>query len=293
LREKNFHNGGKLSSNRDPGEKLGPTSSGRLQGFRTVWPCLTILLLSPLSTAAQSAATSTPSIAQRNSPTTDTIAANRVSAHELQIPRKAREAFNKGTELLDAKNSAASIPEFARAIQAFPDFYEAYYKIGLANLNLQQYPEAQTAFETSIALSKGRYAPSQFGLGVALCMQKQLAEAEEAVRAGLDQYPADATGHFTLAWILFGANKLSDAETSARRAILYHTDFAMAYLLLAQIHVARSDLSAATSDLDAYLRLDPEGAHSAEAKAVRVQAQRVAAQQKHGGEPALAKSPNR
>ena len=91
--------------------------------------------------------------------------ASKVSAHELLIPQKARQAFDKGTKLLAAKDSAASIVEFQSAIKAFPDFYEAYYKIGLADLNLKSYPDAQAAFETSIELSKGRYPPSQFGLG--------------------------------------------------------------------------------------------------------------------------------
>ena len=246
--------------------------------------CLPFLLLYPLSCAAQLPPGATP-------PPLPDHAANQVSARELQIPQKARKAFNKGTELLAAKESAASIQEFQRAIKAFPDFYEAYYKIGLADLNLRRYPDAQAAFETSIELSKRRYPPSQFGLGVALCMQKQFAEAEDAVRAGLDEYPADAAGHFTLAWVLFTAARLPDAEKSARQAVLYNANFATAYLLLAQIHLGQSDLSAVTADLDAYLKLDPEGPHSAEARAVRTQAQRVLAKQQGNG-PIFAKTPN-
>jgi tetratricopeptide (TPR) repeat protein len=243
-------------------------------------------VLYPLLSAAQSppAATLPPQL---------DAAANTVSARDLQIPEKARKPFNKGTELLAAKDSAASIVEFQNAIKAFPDFYEAYYKIGLANLNLHVYPEAQAAFETSIELSKGRYPPAQFGLGVALCLQKQVTEAEEAVRAGLDQYPADAVGHFTLAWVLFAASHLPEAEQSARRAILYNPNFAMAYLLLAQIHLEQNDLSEVAADLDAYLKLDPEGVHSAEANAVRTKAERVLAKQQGTATgPVLAKTPN-
>jgi len=246
--------------------------------------CLPFLLLSPLLCVAQLPPSATP-------PPLPDAAANQVSARELQIPAKARKAFNKGTELLAAKESAASIPEFQQAVKAFPDFYEAYYKMGLANLNLHGYPDAQAAFETSIEVSKGRYPPSQFGLGVALCMQRQFAEAEDAVRAGLEQYPADATGHFTLAWVLFTAARLPDAEKSARQAVLYNANFATAYLLLAQIHLGQSDLSAVTADLDAYLRLDPNGPHSAEAKAIRAQAERVLAKQQGTG-TVLAKTPN-
>ncbi len=267
------------------GEKLVPRCSGtRKNWLRVISSCLPFLVLSPLVCVAQLPPGATPP------PLSDPVA-NQVSAHELQIPQKARKAFNKGTDLLATKESAASIAEFQRAIKAFPDFYEAYYKIGLAYLNLNRYPDAQAAFETSIEVSKGRYPPSRFGLGVALCMQKQFAEAEDAIRAGLDVYPANATGHFTLAWVLFSAARLPEAEKSARQAVLYNANFATAYLLLAQIHLGQSDLSAVTADLDAYLRLDPEGPHSAEAKAVRAQAERVLAKQQ-GADPVFAKTPN-
>jgi tetratricopeptide (TPR) repeat protein len=250
---------------------------------RMILSCLFSLPLLPLLCSAQPAPqTNTPPLPD---------SASQVSAHELRIPQKARKAFNKGTELLAAKESAASISEFQRAIKIFPEFYEAYYKIGLATLNLQHYPDAQAAFETSIELSKGRYPPSQFGLGVAFCMQKQFAEAEEAIRSGLDEYPGDAAGHFTLAWVLFTAARLRDAEKSARQAVLYNTNFATAYLLLAQIHLRQSDLSAVTADLDAYLKLDPDGPHGAEARAVRTQAERLLAKQK-GTDPVFAKTPN-
>src|SRR5436309_5643841 len=122
---------------------------------------------------------------------------SQVSVRELEIPAKAHEAFNSGTSLLLQNQPASSIPEFQRALKIFPDFYEAHYKLGLANLNLRRYPEAQAAFESSIEVSKGRYPPANFGLGVALCTQRQYSEAEEAVRGGLDQVPADAAGNFT------------------------------------------------------------------------------------------------
>jgi tetratricopeptide (TPR) repeat protein len=276
---------------------LGQTYTGiRAKLFRMIFSCWFSLLLYPLCFflpspgAAQSASSTNPAAQDQAA---DQISTNRVSAHELQIPPKAREAFNKGTELLAAKDSTSSIEEFQRAIKIFPEFYEAYYKIGLADLNLRDYVEAQAAFETSIDLSKGRYAPSQFGLGVALCAQKRFSEAEDAARAGLDQYPDDAAGHFTMAWILFTAHRLPEAEKSARQAVLYNANLATAYLLLAQIHLQLNDLSAVAADLDAYLRLDPTGSHGAEARAVRMQAQRVLAkQQRQSGGPVVAKTPN-
>jgi tetratricopeptide (TPR) repeat protein len=244
--------------------------------------CLAVVALSPLFADAQG-----PSI-QAVPPTAGVT--GKVSVRELEIPGKAQDAFNSGTKLLSEHQPAASIPEFQRALKIFPGFYEAQYKIGLADLNLRRYTEAQAAFESSIEVSKGRYPPANFGLGVALCTQKQYSEAEEAVRAGLDQVPADAAGNFTLAWILFTAGRLAEAEKAARQAVLSNSNLASAYLLLAQIHVRQSDLPEVVAELDAYLRLDPEGPHNAEARALRTEAQQLLA--KHAGAgPVVAETP--
>jgi tetratricopeptide (TPR) repeat protein len=214
-----------------------------------------------------------------------------ISARELRIPGKALKPFNKGTKLLAEKDSAASILEFQQAIKAFPDFYEAYYKIGLAELNLQHRGEAQAAFEKSIELSHGRYPPADFGLGVALCLQEQFADAEGAIRRGLDLDPAEAEGYFTLAWVLLHAARVPDAEKNARQAVLLRANFAEAYLLLAQVHLRQNNTSAVVSDLDAYIQLDPNGPHSAEAISVRAQAQQLLAKER-ANVPVVAKTAN-
>lgn len=250
---------------------------------RMAWSCVAVLAVSPWIASAQSP------LPTNNPPPSGTN--HQVSAHELQIPRKAHEAFNHGTQLLLAKESAASIVHFQRAIKIYPDFYEAYYKIGLANVNLQRYSEARSAFERSIELSKGRYAPSQFGLGVVLCAQKDFDGAEEAVRAGLDEYPSDAAGNFTLGWVQFRGGRMAEAEKSARLAILSNPALADAYLLLAQVHLRQNEWTSLVADVDAYLRLDPDGAHKTQATAIRAEAVQVLAKQQENKGAAVAKIP--
>jgi tetratricopeptide (TPR) repeat protein len=215
----------------------------------------------------------------------------KISARELRVPSKAVKHFNKGTQLLADKDAGASIAEFQKAIKAFPDFYEAYYKIGIAELSLQHEAEAQGAFEKAIDLSHGRYPPADFGVGIALCLQGQFAEAESAIRRGLDLDSVDADGYFTLAWVLFSAGILPDAEKNARQAVLLKADFASAYLLLAQIHLRQGDTLALVSDLDAYLRLDPKGPHSAQATEVRAQAEQLLMKQRRSV-PVFANTPS-
>lgn len=212
------------------------------------------------------------------SPLDDTAAV--VSVRELSIPGNARDAYNKGIRRLNVKDWAGSLPEFQRAIKSFPGFYEAYDMLGVAQLAMLNSADAEKSFRKSIDLSLGQYAGPHFGLGLILCIDyKRFAEAEEMVRDGLDLDPVDASGHFALAWVLFSVGRLTEAEQSAREAIRYKPAFAEPYLLLAEIHRRQNHPAAATQDLDAYLKLDPDSPSSARAKVARAEAQRALARE--------------
>lgn len=185
-----------------------------------------------------------------------------VSVHELRIPEKARNAFNKGAQRLAAEDFTGSITEFQKAIAAYGEFYEAYYKIGIANLELHINEAAETAFRKSIELSEAKYAPPLFGLGLTLGNEKQYDDGESYIRAGLNLEPRSAPGHFALAWVLYSAQRVVEAEKSAREAVFYNPNLANAHLLLAQIHRRQNNSAAMVDDLDAYLRIEPDSPRS-------------------------------
>jgi hypothetical protein len=68
-----------------------------------------------------------------------------------------------------------------------------------------------------------------------------------------------------------------EAEQSAKQAMLYSPNFAIAHLLLAQIDRKLDHPAAMVEELDAYLRLEPESPRSAGVRAVRDQAARALA----------------
>lgn len=239
---------------------------------RLVASCCFVCLLAPAAILGQSNNTKTSGPVDSPDAT--------VTVRQLRIPDKARFAFNKGTQKLAAKDFAGGIAEFHKAIAAYDDFYEAYYKIGIANLEMQANDAAEAAFRRSIALSESKYTPPLFGMGLALASQKQFADAESYVRAGLQLEPTSSSGLLTLGWILFSAQRVAEAEKAARDAVLYNPNLAMAHLLLAQIHRGQNNSAALVDDLDAYLRLDPDSSRS---RALRTS--RDAAQQSLDREP--------
>jgi len=192
-----------------------------------------------------------------------------VSVRELRIPGKARTAFEKGLERLAKNDAVGGRTQFLRATTAFPDYYEAYYHIGVADLRLGREEEAAQAFHKAIDLSGGHYARAQLTLGWLLCRRGEYAEAETVIRKGLDVDGSPAAGHLFLSVALLRLNRLEEAEKSAREALLRRPGFALAYLVLADVNGSRGEYRMQLHDLDAYLKLEPDGPASKRVREVR------------------------
>jgi tetratricopeptide (TPR) repeat protein len=179
---------------------------------------------------------------------------------------------------LSKNDPAGSLIYFRRAASEFPNFYEAYHAIGLAQLRLGHEEEAQQAFQKSIDASGGHYAEPHFGLSALLCNQQKFAEAEPIIRKALELAPGFGPGHFILAWASFGLNRLDEAEKLAHEASIRDPKLALAHLLLANIYIRRNDYSEELVELDAYLRLEPDGPLSDQAREAQEYAKRKLAE---------------
>ena len=198
-----------------------------------------------------------------------------VSVHDLNVPGKARKAFEKGLERLQKNDPAGSVAHFKEATDAFPDYYEAFYQLGVANLELRRSDDAEWALQKAIDLSGGHNPDPQFALGALLCDREEYAEAEKVVRRAMERNSYSWKGYLLIGQAQFGQNQLAEAEKNARRALARKDDLASAYVLLANIAIRRRDYRAAISELDKFLKLKPDGPRSAEARDVRSAAERV------------------
>jgi tetratricopeptide (TPR) repeat protein len=184
---------------------------------------------------------------------------NMVSVRELKIPGKARNEFQKGLDRLNKEDPAGSLSHFAKAFQAFPGYYEAYYHMGVAKMRLGQNDEAMQAFQMAIDLSGGRYARAQLAFGYLLCQEGKPGEAERVIRRGLEGDQGSAGGYVILGSALMQLNRPDEAERSIREALLRNPNSADAYLVRSDLHGRKGDYRAQLRDLDIYLKLAPNG----------------------------------
>ena len=203
---------------------------------------------------------STPGEIRRNS--------GMVSMHELKIPGKALREFQRGLQGLARNDLGEANTRLRKAIQAFPDYYEAYYYQGALEMKLGQREEAMQAFQTAIDLSGGRYAPAEFGMGYLLYLQGNAREAEGVIRRGLEVDENAASGYAILGLIQLRLTHIDEAEKSAEAALRRDAHYALAYLVLADVQASRNNYQMQLRELEAYLKLEPAGlAHDRVAQA--------------------------
>ncbi len=225
----------------------------------------------PAQASAQLDGSTSPLVLYLNSPNTAQTERNRytISARELKIPDKARNEYAKGLGSLVKNDLAGSASHFTKAAQAFPEFYEAFYHLGVAETRQGRLEEALPAFQKSIDLSGGRYAWAEFGMGYLLYLEGKTEEAVTALRRGLDVDGNSSDGYFMLGLALLKLNRLDEAEKCAREALLRNPNFAEAYLVLSDTYGRRREYHAQLQGLDTYLRLEPNGVESEHVREAR------------------------
>ncbi len=197
-----------------------------------------------------------------------------VSARELSIPQKARESMNKGLAMIDKKSDyRGSIKQFERAIQSYPEYYEAYAEIGVAYMHTGNNPGAEQALRKAAELSKEQDAEVLSWLATLLNDSQRFADAEPIARKALELDSSSWQANAELARSLLGLIRPAEAEKTALAASKLQPENALLYLVLANVHSQLENPSALLEDLTNYLRLAPTGPVAGKAREQQKQLQ--------------------
>jgi tetratricopeptide (TPR) repeat protein len=190
--------------------------------------------------------------AQPNSSQPSTNSA--ISAHELSMPRGAREFYASGMKkLYGDKNGLGGLGDFQKALQKAPSFYEAQFQIGMAQLKLGRAEEAEASFRKSVEMSGDKYFQANLALSL-ICFDKGDLDASKAqFRRALELNP-------------------SARSISPKMGTIYD--------LLDQIRVEQKDYASAVRDLDAYIQREQDDAKVAQARELRKKIQQLIDNQK-------------
>jgi tetratricopeptide (TPR) repeat protein len=199
-----------------------------------------------------------------------------VSAHELSMPQRARDLMLSGKKkIFFDKNLEGGLEDFESAVRITSDYYEAYYQIAMTLYALGKRDEAERNFRKSIELSKDMYGEPVIGMGTILLDKGDAEGGEKMIRRGLEQSPHFGLGYYELGRAYLDEERIPEAKRAAEQARSLMPSGAVVYRLLANIHLRNKEYFAFLEDIDAYLKIDPDGPGAVQAKAMRTKVLKI------------------
>jgi len=190
-----------------------------------------------------------------------------VSAAQLRVPEKARNAFQKALDAAKKNNTADVARYVEKALQLYPLYADA--------LSMRAVLERDKEPETALVDAKKavEYDPNSGPAYVALgSVYNALAKFDEAVHS-LDHaivlIPASWQGYYEMSRALAGKRDYTAALRHIERACgLAPKSYPFFHLSKAVIFIGLSNSSAAIAELQSYLREDPNGEKAVEARRI-------------------------
>lgn len=131
---------------------------------------------------------------------------------------RAREHVDKGNQLFAQKNFSSAENEYRQAIQTNPDFADAYYRLGLLQIQ-EEYPAAAAKSLAHAIELDPKNLDARLHLGDLEVSSTQYAEARQQAEAVLRQDGKSAGAHRLLGQVALHQLQYIPAETELKEAI--------------------------------------------------------------------------
>jgi Flp pilus assembly protein TadD len=180
-----------------------------------------------------------------------------VSARTLAIPERAREEFQAGIEFLNQrKDPKGAVEHLQKAIAAYPEYYEAYFLMGMAEVQLKQPDDARAALAQAIKLNP-KFLEPYYPLATLLIGEKQYGEGERVLHQAQELDPNGWQWLFELARCLAYQQKWGQAVSYGQAALKIPNAPAKVHVLMADLYEDTGRANKAIEELEEFEKLDP------------------------------------
>ncbi len=184
-----------------------------------------------------------------------------VTVASLAVPAKARREFEKGSEQLEKENWADAEKSLRKAVDLYPNFAEAWTRLGDLEQRRNNPAAARQDYEDAITADPSLPLP-YLRMAFLEVMSKDWEQAHKLAEKFILLDPTDsALAYYYNGVAEFNLNQIARAESSALRAESMDKLHAepRIELLLASIYVAKDSYSTAADHYRAFLALIPQG----------------------------------
>lgn len=185
---------------------------------------------------------------------------------DANVPKPALSEFEKGRDALSQPESLdEGIMHLENAVSMYPKYLEAMLLLGTAYMDKSDWQRAEEKLRAVLIIAPDAIG-AHFALGELYFRQKKHSEAEREMLAGINLDPKSVQGHFMLGRLYYELGDMVKAGPHVGTALQLNPKFARGHLLAANILLRARQTENAITEFEEYLRLEPKGKFSEQAK---------------------------
>jgi len=189
-----------------------------------------------------------------------------------------RKTFEAGVQASRAGRYEEATKSFEHAVELDPNCAECYFNLGHDYAEQKDYEKAEGAFKKAIEL-KPEFADAYNGLANVYNAQRKFDQAAAAstkatelgAGGGAGASAGNAVALYNNGVVLWNAGKIPEAKAQFQAAIQANPNHAESHYQLGMAFVNEGNLAQAVTEFETYLKLAPDGANAAQAKALVAQ----------------------
>jgi len=183
-------------------------------------------------------------------------------------PKSARKEFEKGNRAWRENKQAEARTHLQKAVEEYPCYARAQAALAEVDLAEHKLESAEAGYKQAIHCD-GTYSSAFYQLAQLYMTERKPAESEAILREALRLSPNAWLFHYQLGNAQFVMRKYREASQDFLTAQSLHPDMPPEFhIKLANIYLKMAEYPKALAEIDAYLRLSPEGPYALSAKKV-------------------------
>ncbi|HJP95261.1 MAG TPA: tetratricopeptide repeat protein [Pyrinomonadaceae bacterium] len=182
---------------------------------------------------------------------------------DVRVPVEAKTALDKGQTALSEKKTDVALSQFKKALEIYPDFYDAHMALGQLYIDTNQWDKAEASFRQALRVDPKSVA-GRVSLGEVYRREKKYEDGEKVLGEALKIDNNSWESNFTLGRIHWELKDIVTAGKYVARTLELQPNVAEAHLLAGNIFIRAGLPTNALVEYEEYLRLAPTGEFSAQ-----------------------------
>ena len=190
---------------------------------------------------------------------------------EQRIPKEARKAFSQGVRFKEEGQRDKALERFSRAIELFPDYFQAMSERGDLYVVQRKLNEAAADFAHALKVDD-HYGPALRGSGYCKLEKKEFAQAIDDFERSLSAEPDNANTYLLLGIANLELNRREPARQALQKALGFSTQpVPRAHIYLANLFALEHLYQQAADELHKYLEAEPAAADATQMREMEAQ----------------------